>query len=211
MEIKRTRIILGDIFEVKIEDNSKKYFQYIADDYTQLNSCVIRVFNETYRLEEMPTLDQITHGKVEFYSHTIIRLGIKNGAWKKVGNSKNVGIVDNIKFFSADKESFKWYFWKINKIMKHRSSLPSSYSGASIGFVFSPKSLVKMMTYGQFSIHPSFWSLPEKKKSRHLRYLILTVENKTLIVFKTLVRLPSILLRRCFPCRPRTFGRGIRW
>ena len=40
----RSNTKLGDIFCVKIDENNKKYFQYIANDLTQLNSDVIRAF-----------------------------------------------------------------------------------------------------------------------------------------------------------------------
>ncbi|CAN5467527.1 hypothetical protein BH09BAC6_BH09BAC6_07690 [soil metagenome] len=40
----------GDVFSVKL-NNSKKYFQYIANDSTQLNSDVIRGFRKIYAIE----------------------------------------------------------------------------------------------------------------------------------------------------------------
>ena len=39
---------IGDVFSVKIDENSKKYFQLIAYDLTQLNSDVINKNNNTY-------------------------------------------------------------------------------------------------------------------------------------------------------------------
>ena len=39
---------IGDVFSAKTNENTKKYFQLIAYDLTQLNSDVIRVFKEQY-------------------------------------------------------------------------------------------------------------------------------------------------------------------
>lgn len=44
--MKRVLTKIGDVFEVKIDETSKKYFQYIANDMTQLNSDVIRGFKK---------------------------------------------------------------------------------------------------------------------------------------------------------------------
>jgi len=35
---------IGDVFEVKVDEHRKKYFQYIIKDITQLNSDIIRSF-----------------------------------------------------------------------------------------------------------------------------------------------------------------------
>jgi hypothetical protein len=39
---------IGDVFSAKIDGNTKKYFQLIAFDLTQLNSDVIRGFKKVY-------------------------------------------------------------------------------------------------------------------------------------------------------------------
>jgi hypothetical protein len=41
---KRTVSTIGDVFSVPLGDGHKKYFQYVANDVTQLNSDVIRAF-----------------------------------------------------------------------------------------------------------------------------------------------------------------------
>ena len=41
---------IGDVFVVKVDDKSKKYFQYIISDLTQLNSDVIRAFKKYIQL-----------------------------------------------------------------------------------------------------------------------------------------------------------------
>jgi len=58
----RTNTKLGDIFSVNVTENTKKYFQYIANDLTQLNSDVIRAFKKEYSINDKPELSEITKG-----------------------------------------------------------------------------------------------------------------------------------------------------
>lgn len=59
---KRIITRIGDVFEVQL-DNCKKYFQYIANDMTQLNSSVIRAFVEEYPLDYSPNLRKYYRGQ----------------------------------------------------------------------------------------------------------------------------------------------------
>jgi hypothetical protein len=87
---KRTIIKLGDIFIVKFEEY-QKYFQYVADDMTQLNSRVIRVFKEKYPLGSIQDLMVVAKGEIDFYAHTMVNPGIKLGFWEKAGNVPVLG------------------------------------------------------------------------------------------------------------------------
>ena len=71
----RTR--LGDVFEVRLNSREKKYFQYVANDYTQLNSNVIRAFSSKYPLRATPDLHVVLSGDVEFHAHVVILWGLK--------------------------------------------------------------------------------------------------------------------------------------
>jgi hypothetical protein len=44
----RIRTKIGDVFSVPLDNINKKYFQYIPNDLTQLNSDVIRAFVKRY-------------------------------------------------------------------------------------------------------------------------------------------------------------------
>lgn len=162
MGIKRIRVVVGDVFEVIIGSDEKKYFQYIADDHLQLNSRTIRVFEKKYKISENPSIESIVQQDVEYFFHTSIQPGYKGGYWTKIGNSRDIGDISGIKFYLPDRDIIRWNIWEINKRRKKRRSLPKSYSRASLGYLFSPSTIVKMMTFGQFCIHPSFWSLPDK-------------------------------------------------
>ena len=63
---------IGDIFSVDLEHGTKKYFQLIAYDQTQLNSDVIRAFKTEYPCGPHPDILDIVHGEVEFYAHCVI-------------------------------------------------------------------------------------------------------------------------------------------
>ena len=77
MPIKNIRTIIGDLFEAKLEDNTKKYFQYITNDLSQLNSSVIRAFKKRYRLDEHPKLEAVIEDDIDFYAHVILRAGLE--------------------------------------------------------------------------------------------------------------------------------------
>ena len=103
MEIKK-RIVtkIGNVFCVEIKNEFKCYFQYVANDWEQLNSSVIRVFKKRYPIESTPAIDEIIQDEISFYVHTVLRAGIANGAWYKVGTSKEVGDTKNIMFRSYE-------------------------------------------------------------------------------------------------------------
>ena len=89
---------IGDIFSVKLDNNSKKYFQYIANDLTQLNSDVIRAFKKVYPLDTNPNLSEIITDEIDFYAHCVTKWGIKMDLWKKEGNINELGNLNHILF-----------------------------------------------------------------------------------------------------------------
>ena len=88
---KRIITKIGDIFCVEIDGKYKCYFQYICSDISQLNSSVIRMFRTRYPLDYMPDINNIVKDEVQFYAHTILRPGIADGIWIKVGKSNDIG------------------------------------------------------------------------------------------------------------------------
>lgn len=54
----KTYTKIGDVFSAKTDEKTKKYFQLIAYDLTQLNSDVIRVFKERYPINSNPDLSK---------------------------------------------------------------------------------------------------------------------------------------------------------
>ena len=89
---KRIVTKIGNIFGAEIDSEYKVYFQYIANDMSQLNSPVIRVFKRRYPLDANPKMDDIVKDEIMFYVHVVVAWGIEDGAWYKVGRSNELGL-----------------------------------------------------------------------------------------------------------------------
>jgi len=159
---------VGDIFSVTIDEHTKKYFQYVANDLTQLNSDVIRAFKSTYLQMEKPDVSEIVKGEVGFYAHCVIKWGVKMNLWEKVGNYKDIGPMDVYFRGTSDdghklgeepiKISQNWYVWKINDDKFTRvGKLEGKYQKAEIGLVINPAGIVDRMRTGEYHfVYPGF-------------------------------------------------------
>lgn len=153
---------IGDVFSVEIDNKHKKYFQYVVNDLTQLNSDVIRAFKEIYPIKANPDLSEIIDGNVEFYAHCVTKLGIKMKFWEKVGNIVEVGDYKKVLFRSSGdnpqtKISKNWWVWKINERQKHVGKLEGENQKAEIGSVIPPDSLVYRIKTGKYDfVYPEF-------------------------------------------------------
>ena len=131
--VKRIVTKIGNIFCTKIDDRWKVYFQYICNDLTELNSSVIRIFITRYSIEEKVNLEDVVKGEIWFYAHTMLRDGIADGVWEKVGKSSNLGLegLNKVWFaithttrydqktrtlFDVDPDK-NWLIWKVNEEM----------------------------------------------------------------------------------------------
>lgn len=161
----RANTKIGDVFSVKVDDNSKKYLQYIVSDLTQLNSDVIRAFKKVYPINANPDLSEIVSGEVEFYAHCVTKWGIKLGYWEKVGNIADVGKIDHILFRDSGdygnpqiKVSQDWWVWKVNEEQKRVGKLTGENQKAEIGLVINPESIVYRMRTGEydFKAYPNY-------------------------------------------------------
>ncbi|MDO4802405.1 MAG: hypothetical protein Q4A15_09595 [Prevotellaceae bacterium] len=158
--MKRIITKIGDVFCVKIDENRKRYFQYIANDWHQLNSSTIRVFKTDYPLNIDPSTDEIVADDVEFYSHTILSFGVRNGFWQKVGKSNNVGCLDSIMFRCANDididptstKSYNWYVWNLgDEDPVFIGELTEDFAQKTYdGEVFPPKWIVERIKYGRW-------------------------------------------------------------
>jgi hypothetical protein len=159
----KIRIKNGDMFSAVIDENNKKYFQYVANDLTQLNSAVIRVFKKYYSVNEKPDLNKIINDEIDFYAHVVLGLGIKLKYWNKVGNVTDVGKVDVLFRDSSDygnpnvKISNNWWIWRINEPMKSVGKLKGTNQRAELGLVISPDSIVHRMRTGKHDfVYPGY-------------------------------------------------------
>ncbi|QRY57154.1 hypothetical protein [Sphingobacterium siyangense] len=154
---------IGDVFSVKIDNRSKKYFQYIVNDLTQLNSDVIRAFEKEYPINTNPELSEIIGDTVEFYAHCVTKLGLKMSIWEKVGNIKEVGEISKILFRDTNdygvkigeepiKVSQNWYVWHVNdQKFTEVGKLEGKNLDAEIGIVVTPYDIIDRMKSGQYS------------------------------------------------------------
>ena len=158
-----TRIVtkIGDIFEVPLDDGSKKFIQYVANDQTQLNSSVIRAFKTKYTLDAQPAVDEITKDFVDFYAHTVLKPGIIRKMWKKIGNSRDVGglaiLFRGTNDDSKVKVSKNWHVWEIDGPSRRVGELVGDYQKAEIGDVMPADQIVHRMRTGKYSfVYPSY-------------------------------------------------------
>lgn len=160
---------IGDVFSVKIDENSKKYFQYIISDLTQLNSDVIRAFKKVYPLNANPELTEIVKGEVEFYAHCVTKLGLKMSLWESVGNTTEIGNTTDILFRDTNdygtkvgeepiKVSHKWYVWRINdKDFTRVGKLEGENRKAYTGIVMNPLGIIELLKGNKYPVnYPEF-------------------------------------------------------
>ncbi len=163
----RVTIKIGDVFEVSLKsnENTKKYFQVIAFDSTQLSSSVIRAFKKKYNPTEKPSLSEIIRDEIDFYAHCSAKLGVKLDLWQKVGNIADVGNISNLLFRGTSdygrklgeepvKVSNNWYVWRVNdENFTNVGKLTGEYQKAEIGLVFSPYDIVDRINTGEYILN----------------------------------------------------------
>ena len=162
-KMKRITTKVGDVFEVQIDEAHKKYFQYVANDLTQLNSSVIRTFKTKYRNDQSFTLKEIVTDEIDFYAHVVLKWGIQLNLWKKIGSINEVGNVDVFFRDSNDygnpeiKVSYDWRIWKINEPFQNIGKLEGVFQKAEIGVVVTATDIVERMTNGKYDfVYPSY-------------------------------------------------------
>lgn len=166
---KRVNTKIGDIFSVPINETEKRYMQLIAFDETQLNSDVIRAFKKIYPVNEKPNLEEIVNGGIFFYAHCVTKFGVKFNLWESVGNSQNVGNIQDILFRGSSdsghrrgdepiKISQNWYVWRINDAkFTHVGKLEGDYKKAELGVIVNPYDIVDRMKTGNYNFfYPDF-------------------------------------------------------
>ncbi len=153
---------IGDIFSVRTDQLTVKFFQYVGNDLTQLSTDVIRVFNARYDINLTHDLSKVIKTDIEFYAHCVIKWGIRRNLWQKVGYSEEIGEVD-IYFRGTNdygrkigdesiKKSENWYVWKINdEKFTGIGILEKKFQNADIGLLVNPDDIVNRMKFGQYS------------------------------------------------------------
>ena len=151
---KRIVTKIGDIFCVKLDDGRQRFFQYIANDMTNLNSSVIRVFKRAYPYDYILNAEEVVKDDVDFYAHTVLRIGIAEGYWQKIGKHSDVGDVEHIYFrtyiYNAVQHKDRiWKMWQINNEWETIGKLTKYYKIKSdLGYVFPYIDIVERIKTG---------------------------------------------------------------
>ena len=154
--MRQIRLKIGDLFSVTVGGSGKRFFQYVANDTTQLNSSVIRVFEGLYRSDEIFDLKDIVTKKVDFHAHVFLRNGIKLGFWEKIGNIAEIGKTKVLFRCTNDignpkvTLSERWFVWKINEPTIQIGPLTDEYRRAELGLVFSPVDIIRRIKTGGY-------------------------------------------------------------
>jgi hypothetical protein len=155
---KRVVTKIGNIFCVEIDNEYKCFFQYIANDMTELNSSVIRVFKKHYSMDYIPNMDEIVQDEVYFYAHGILSRGIRTESWYKVGKNADVGDVDNIVFRATEdflsisfcRKSSKWYIWHIGGPTSDIGRLTKETRKIDLGYIWNYANIIAKIKTGKF-------------------------------------------------------------
>lgn len=152
----RSKIVIGDVFEVLLDASSRRVFQYIADDATQLHSNVVRIFRQVYRVDEVLDPHGVILGDVEFHAHVLLPIGVKLKSWTKCGNAPvprdlKVRFRDSSDYGNPNvKVSKDWFVWEIDGRHRDVGSSESELRNADIGVVVPPDSLVHRLRTGRY-------------------------------------------------------------
>lgn len=162
---KRIVTRIGEIFSVILDNGNLRFFQYIANDLSCLNSSVIRVFKKEYPKEYELKPEEVVLGEVDFYAHTILRWGIADGCWQKVGKCKDVGDTEiilfrKVKTDAIDHKERIWEVWYINKEWFTIGKLTEEFKSKSdIGVVFPYPHIISRIKVG---VYPGTYYWPEE-------------------------------------------------
>lgn len=165
--MKRIKVKEGDVFKIRVSEKEVGFFQYLLLDPCQLNSEVIRVFNFRGNEKDKINLELIFSSGIDFYSHVIIKSGIRLGLWNKVENYPIEKDFDAPYFrdtFGHDdeyegnkiiyKKSNSWNIWQAGYSFDSRKNigfLSKEYELIDIGIVYSPNEVIHRMLTGKYS------------------------------------------------------------
>lgn len=135
---------IGDIFEIPLPENRKRYMQFVIVDSSQLGAWGVRVFKKDYATDEMPAIEKIVTDSVDFYCNTReIGRGVLYGLWTYYGKSTNLGNLNAMVFRTFDRgihgsSPQRWRVWKASQEARYYRVLPRKYLKADNGGMCPP-------------------------------------------------------------------------
>jgi hypothetical protein len=158
-----SRAKIGDIFQVRIDPSAIRYFQYVADDMTQLGSNVVRIFRGSYAPDEPIDVARLTEGDIDFHAHVFLGIGLKKKLWHKVGHAPPPSDLDILFRDTNDfgnpqiTVSRNWHVWTINGRFQKVGELLPEHQQAEVGVIVPPDSLLYRMRNGRYDFfYPDF-------------------------------------------------------
>lgn len=192
---KRIITKIGDVFCVEFDNGTKGYFQYIANDLTMMNSTVIRVFKTHYSNNQPVLIEDIIKDDVDFYAHTILRSGIANNAWYKIGTSLDLGIKDFATTYfgyTIPTETIgnkvininpltNWVIWKYQSEFINIGELPTIYhEKIEFGSIMPYQCIITRMLRGYYTATICEYEIlrrkPRPEYKSYVRYKINDIE-----------------------------------
>ena len=141
---KAPTVNIGDIFEIPLPWNQKRYMQFCFMDASQKGVCGVRVFKTDYSTEDKPSVDDIVRDSVDFYCSTYaIGQGVLYGLWTYYGKSTDVGDVNEIFFRSFDRKipglnHQRWRIWRPSQEAQYYRVLPRCFLNTDYGGLYAP-------------------------------------------------------------------------
>ena len=152
----------NDIYEVQLAD-CKKYFQFIQTDSSLLGGDIIVIYSRKYDKNESPIIEDIVKDTIEYCCHTFINLGVKEGLWKKYGNTPTNIELSNIYFRNYIDEPIIrkrcWHIWQVNGAIHSFDEIPDYVVNSYVTYLFPPQSVYHKIMYGRF-LGEEFWPFP---------------------------------------------------
>ena len=147
---------IGDIFEIPLNWNRKRYMQFVLVDSSQLGAWCVRVFKKDYAIEDTPSIDKIVRGSVDFYCNTrAIGQGVLYGLWTYYGNSSRLGNLNAVVFRTFHREvpgrsPQRWRVWRASHQARYYQVLPYRYLKAHYGAMCPPVFVIDRIVRGKW-------------------------------------------------------------
>jgi hypothetical protein len=157
----------GDLYKIDLDSEECGYFQYLLLDPCQLNSEVIRVFNFRGKKEEIVDFSLIFSSGISFYTHVVIKFGLKLEFWNRLGNyplEKNFK-APLFRDTSGHRDEYdgnriiynksnSWNVWRAGDPFQKRKKiglLTKEYENIDLGLVNPPNEVIYRMLTGDYS------------------------------------------------------------
>lgn len=134
-----------------------------------MNGAVIRIFKTRYDRDYNPDIDTIVSDKVMFYTHALLKDGLDNGTWYKIGSSMELGVNDMaevlfgktrqniyidcttpVQSIEIDRLKY-WLIWNVNKPKQELNNISTDISSKLYpGGIYPYSYILDVAEYGYY-------------------------------------------------------------